>query len=114
MIPEIFDNNTQASPSPRKTDDHILTESELSLSLRLQTTTTSHDDEKLDNKEELSSFAISEQNKKLRRTHHDLSGMSSTMHNAATSPPNRKTRISVRARCEQAKVSSIIFINLGL
>jgi hypothetical protein len=42
---------------------------------------------------------------KFQRVQHDLpAGI--TTHAAAYSPPNRKARVSVRARCETATVSS--------
>ncbi|XP_061337168.1 probable WRKY transcription factor 9 [Gastrolobium bilobum] len=99
-IPEIFDNKIQASPSPRKsTDDNSINDNELSLSLRLRTST-SQQEKEVNKEEELSSFA-SAQNNKLRRTH-DLSGINT---HAASSPHNRKARVSVRARCEDAKMN---------
>jgi len=93
----------QSAPSPPNTDDDSLSESELGLSLRLQPSTSQKESD-VGNKEErkdqqLGSF-VSVQNK-LQRTH-ELPGI--TTH--AISPPNRKARVSVRARCEAATVSS--------
>jgi len=94
----------QSAPSPPNTDDDSLSESELGLSLRLQPSTSQKESDVGNNKEErkdlqLASF-VSVQNK-LQRTH-ELPGI--TTH--AISPPNRKARVSVRARCESATVSS--------
>ncbi|KAL2343748.1 hypothetical protein Fmac_005033 [Flemingia macrophylla] len=104
-ILEIFNEKiVQRAPSPPNTDDS-LSESELGLSLRLQPCTSEKesDERKNNNKEEkkdeqLASFA-SMQNK-LQRTH-ELPGI--TTH--AASPPNRKARVSVRARCEAATMN---------
>ncbi|MED6119534.1 WRKY Transcription Factor [Stylosanthes scabra] len=108
---EIFDN---------KTDDD-----ELSLSLKLNNTSSTswrihqHQekntaDNNTNNKEELilTSFASSSFHNKLitRGTHddHQLSAAITTTphhHSAAASTPNRKPRVSVRARCEEAKMN---------
>ncbi|KAI4299023.1 hypothetical protein L6164_032518 [Bauhinia variegata] len=101
-VPEIFGVKIQRSPSPANTDDSI-SESELGLSLRLQPSTSQHDkalEDKEENKEELASFA-SVKNKLQRIHHHELPGI--TAHVA--SPPNRKARVSVRARCQAATMN---------
>ncbi|RDX91128.1 putative WRKY transcription factor 9, partial [Mucuna pruriens] len=103
-ILEIFNKKIQRDPSPPNTDrDESLSESELGLSLRLQPSTSKKESDDVGNKEEkkdqqLASFA-SVQNK-LQRTH-ELPGI--TTH--AASPPNRKARVSVRARCEAATMN---------
>ncbi|KAJ1434984.1 WRKY domain [Sesbania bispinosa] len=91
---EIFDTNKM--PFPRKMNDHIISESELNLSLRLQT---SHQQERNvdDKEEEPSNFASIECT---GQSHHDI-----TMHATQYSPPNRKPRVSVRVRCEEAKIN---------
>ncbi|XP_061373183.1 probable WRKY transcription factor 9 [Gastrolobium bilobum] len=102
-ILEIFNTKNQRAQSPPNTDDSI-SESELGLSLRLQTRSTSHQKEtegnyKEDkNKEQLTNFA-SEMNKLQRR---DCLPRITTH---AASPPNRKARVSVRARCEAATMN---------
>lgn len=100
-IREIFNNKIQRAPSPPKTDDS-LSESELGLSLRLQTSTSKKEmkEDKEDKTEQPASFASSAPNK-LQRTH-ELSGIAAHV----ATPPNRKARVSVRARCEAATVSS--------
>ncbi|XP_020234553.1 probable WRKY transcription factor 9 [Cajanus cajan] len=103
-ILEIFNKKIiQRAPSPPNTDDS-LSESELGLSLRLQPSTSEKESDVGNNKEEkkdeqLASFASSVQNK-FQRTH-ELPGI--TTH--AASPPNRKARVSVRARCEAATMN---------
>ncbi|XP_027348425.1 probable WRKY transcription factor 9 [Abrus precatorius] len=99
-ILEIFNKKIQSASSPPNTDG-IISEGELGLSLRLQTSTSqieTDEGNKEDKKEQLASFA-SVQNK-LQRTH-ELPGI--TTH--AASPPNRKARVSVRARCEAATMN---------
>lgn len=94
----------------------MMKESQLGLSLRLQTSPTTNiqshgreedDDDKEENnkKEELtsSSLASSLLQNKLQRT--ELAGISSHV----ASQPNRKARVSVRARCESATVSIISY-----
>lgn len=100
-ILEIFNSKTQRAPSPPNTNDS-LSESELGLSLRLHTNTIQkekEEDNKEDNEEQLASFG-SVQNK-LQRTNDLPAGI--TTH--AASPPNRKARVSVRARCESATLN---------
>lgn len=60
-------------------------------------------------KEQLGSFE-SVQNKMQRV--HEVPSVTTT--HAAYSPPNRKARVSVRARCETATVSSKFFIEIFL
>ncbi|KAK7363224.1 hypothetical protein VNO77_05357 [Canavalia gladiata] len=99
-ILEIFNKKIRRDPSPPNTVDSI-SEGELGLSLRLQTSTSQKETDernKEDKKEQLATFA-SVQNK-LQRTH-ELPGI--TTH--AASPPNRKARVSVRARCESATMN---------
>ncbi|XP_004504739.1 WRKY transcription factor 72A isoform X2 [Cicer arietinum] len=81
---------------PNNNTHDSISESELSLSLRLQTSTSQKDPE--EKKEQLASFE-SVQNK-LQRVH-DLPGIM----NHVASPPNRKARVSVRARCETATMN---------
>ncbi|XP_008218825.1 PREDICTED: probable WRKY transcription factor 9 [Prunus mume] len=96
--------------SPTRED--MMKESQLGLSLRLQTSPTTNiqshgreedDDDKEENKkkEDLtsSSLASSLLQNKLQRT--ELAGISSHV----TSQPNRKARVSVRARCESATMN---------
>ncbi|KAK7260369.1 hypothetical protein RIF29_26358 [Crotalaria pallida] len=105
-ILEIFNNSNKIQqratpPSPPSTNDS-LSESELGLSLRLHTTNTiqkeKEEDVKEDNNiEQLTSFASSSVQNKLQRTN-DFPGITA-------SPPNRKARVSVRARCESATMN---------
>jgi hypothetical protein len=78
----------------------------LGLSLRLQTSTSQKDIEEnkeAGKREQLASFETVQN--KFQRVQHELpAGI--TTHAAAYSPPNRKARVSVRARCETATVSS--------
>ena len=76
----------------------------MALSLRLQTSPSQQERE--EDKVGKASFA-SMQNK-IQRTDHHLPGF--TTHVA--SPPNRKARVSVRARCESATVSIYNFHNI--
>ncbi|KAI5356181.1 hypothetical protein L3X38_009076 [Prunus dulcis] len=95
-----------------QTREDMMKESQLGLSLRLQTSPTTNiqshgreeeDDDKEENnkKEELtrSSLASSLLQNKLQRT--ELPGISSHV----ASQPNRKARVSVRARCESATMN---------
>ncbi|KAG2409884.1 WRKY transcription factor 9 WRKY DNA-binding protein [Vigna angularis] len=104
-ILEIVNKKIQRAPSPPNTDDDSLSESELGLSLRLQPSTSQKESDvgnKEDRKDQQLASFVSVQNK-LQRTH-ELPGM--TTH--AISPPNRKARVSVRARCEAATVQRCI------
>nr|WGV38225.1 WRKY [Loropetalum chinense var. rubrum] len=92
-------NSIQAPPSPSRDKDNIIEESELGLSLRIQTSTTQQEKEdKQENKEQMTSFPPPQN--KLHRN--DLAGISS---HVAASPPNRKARVSVRARCQAATMN---------
>ncbi|KAJ7946660.1 WRKY family transcription factor [Quillaja saponaria] len=100
-IPKILDvkNNRKAPPTPSNDHDDSIDENELGLSLRLRTSTSQQEDNK---ESELASFTPSVQNNKLlQRTSSQLPGI--TTHVA--SPPNRKARVSVRARCESATMN---------
>ncbi|CAJ1935935.1 unnamed protein product [Sphenostylis stenocarpa] len=101
-ILEIFNKKIQSAPPPPNTDADSLSESELGLSLTLQPSTSQKESDvgnKEDRKDqELPSFASVQS--KLQRTH-ELPGI--TTH--AISPPNRKARVSVRARCEAATMN---------
>ncbi|XP_019462777.1 PREDICTED: probable WRKY transcription factor 9 isoform X2 [Lupinus angustifolius] len=100
-ILEIFNNKIQSTPPSPPNNSDSLSESELGLSLSLHTSTSEKEKEediKDENKEQLTSFA-SVQNK-LQQIH-NLSGISTH----AASPPNRKARVSVRARCETNTMS---------
>ncbi|CAI8617832.1 unnamed protein product [Vicia faba] len=103
LIHEIFSKNIQRASSPIRlsNSDDSISESDLGLSLRLQTRTCEKDIEenKEGKKEELAGFE-SVQNKFQRV--HELPGI--TTH-PAYSPPNRKARVSVRARCETATMN---------
>ncbi|KAL6180535.1 hypothetical protein ACLB2K_047197 [Fragaria x ananassa] len=104
-IPKMLDLRRHRSPSPpaREADD-IIRESQLGLSLRLQTNEfrdqrEDHDDIQERNKEQLTSSSLtSSVQHKLQRT--DLAGI--TSHAAQAS---RKARVSVRARCESATMN---------
>ncbi|ESW31023.1 hypothetical protein PHAVU_002G202500 [Phaseolus vulgaris] len=101
-ILEMVNKKIKSAPSPPNTDDDSLSESELGLSLRLQPSTSQKESD-VGNKEErkdqqLASF-VSVQNKLQRN--HELPGI--TTH--AITPPNRKARVSVRARCEAATMN---------
>lgn len=94
----------------------------MGLSLRLHTSSASqqeeekkenHKEEEKNNKEEklMASFGSSVQHNKIPRTHHhDLPAAFNNAH-IAPSPPNRKARVSVRARCESATVSVFNYIH---
>ncbi|KAJ1399161.1 WRKY domain [Sesbania bispinosa] len=106
-ILEIFNKIIQrADPSPPNSTDDSISESELGLSLRLQTSTSTQkekegnekEDQKKENELEIASAVV--QNK-FQRTHDLPAGI--TTH--AASPPNRKARVSVRARCEAATMN---------
>ncbi|CAL0306108.1 unnamed protein product [Lupinus luteus] len=103
-ILEIF-NNTKIQRAlpypPNNNNDDSLSESELGLSLRLNTISTSEKEKEEEEyeKEQLASFS-SVQNK-LQQTHN----LSSVSTHVAASPPNRKARVSVRARCETATMN---------
>lgn len=88
-------NQGSASTPP---NDKMVKESELGLSLSLQTSTTNHGEYKEENSEELTSY-MSVQNK-IKQTE-----MAAGIANQVATPPNRKSRVSVRARCEAATVS---------
>lgn len=101
-IIEMFNKQIKRAPSPPKNDHDIdsISESELGLSLRLQTSSC----EKEEKKEELANFESSSSVQNKIQRIHEMSGITSH----AASPPNRKARVSVRARCETATVSSKI------
>ncbi|XP_050378444.1 probable WRKY transcription factor 9 [Argentina anserina] len=101
-IPRMLDIRHHRSPSPAHEND-IIKESQLGLSLRLQTNEFGDQREDQDsqerNKEELTGGSLtSSVQHKLQRT--DLAGI--TSHAAQT---NRKARVSVRARCESATMN---------
>lgn len=79
----------------------MVEESELGLSLRLQTSTKSQEgleDDKLEeNSDEWTSYPAVQS--KIKQT--EMAGITGQV----ATPPNRKSRISVRARCETATVS---------
>ncbi|KAA8536517.1 hypothetical protein F0562_028995 [Nyssa sinensis] len=97
--PKFLDINSQTVPSsPSQEDD--TRESDLGLSLRLQTNTSQQEreeDHKGENKEDMTRFALLQS--KLPRS--DLAGITSHF----TSPPNKKARVSVRARCQGATMN---------
>ncbi|KAE9603260.1 hypothetical protein Lal_00008178 [Lupinus albus] len=99
-ILEIF-NNTKiqrtSSPSPPNTNDS-LSESELGLSLRLNASTSEKqkEEEEENEKEQLASLSL-----RLQQTQN----LSSIATHVASSPHNRKARVSVRARCETATMN---------
>ncbi|KAK9286661.1 hypothetical protein L1049_015061 [Liquidambar formosana] len=95
-ISKILDINDQKPPEP--SHDNNIKESELGLSLRIQSHTNQQEKEdREENKEEMTSFP-SVQNKLHRN---DLAGISSHV----ASAPNRKARVSVRARCQTATMN---------
>ncbi|KAJ9158651.1 hypothetical protein P3X46_024215 [Hevea brasiliensis] len=110
-VPKFLDANNQRSLSPLlpKDNDRIIGEKELNLSLRLQTDHSDHhlqereEDYKEENKEENGNYSWvqNDNNNKLQRTDHHLAGI--TTH--AASLPNRKARVSVRARCQAATMN---------
>ncbi|KAA8545546.1 hypothetical protein F0562_020330 [Nyssa sinensis] len=88
-------NNGQKPSSPSEDDTR---ERELGLSLRLQTNTSQQEEEdKGEEKEDMTRFTPIQS--KLHRS--DLAGITSHV----TSPPNRKARVSVRARCQAATMN---------
>ncbi|PON46770.1 WRKY domain containing protein [Trema orientale] len=109
------ENYNRKSPSPPSTHESTvgrLGEShELGLSLRLQTGTEKlqerdHEEQKHkeeENKEDLTSYNTLVMQNKLQRTDHQLAGI--TSHVSSATPPNRKARVSVRARCEAATLN---------
>jgi hypothetical protein len=108
LIHEIFSKNIERTPSPlpqNNIDHDSISESDLGLSLRLQTSTSQKDIEEnkeAGKREQLASFETVQN--KFQRVQHDLpAGI--TTHAAAYSPPNRKARVSVRARCETATMN---------
>ncbi|OAY39907.1 probable WRKY transcription factor 9 [Manihot esculenta] len=111
-VPKFLDSNNQRSLEPflPKDNDRIIEEKELSLSLRLQTDYSDHhhhqqereEDRKEENKEENGNCSwVPSDNNKLQKTDHHLAGI--TTH--APTPPNRKARVSVRARCQTATMN---------
>lgn len=93
-ISNVLEVNNHRSTSP---PNH-----ELGLSLRLKTSTKKHEGEeaegrRYENLDELSSYSAMQN--KIRRT--EIAGIASEV----VIPPNRKARVSVRARCEAATVS---------
>ncbi|KEH31297.1 WRKY family transcription factor [Medicago truncatula] len=100
---EIFSQKIQRTSSPLPpnniSEDDSISESDLGLSLRMQTISTCQRDTE-GKKEQLGSFE-SVQNKMQRV--HEVPSVTTT--HAAYSPPNRKARVSVRARCETATMN---------
>ncbi|KAF3434969.1 hypothetical protein FNV43_RR22056 [Rhamnella rubrinervis] len=86
---EVNNKHRSASTPPK--------ESELGLSLRLQTSTTNQEEDKEENSDELTSY-MAVQNK-IKQT--EMVGIASQV----AAPPNRKSRVSVRARCEAATMN---------
>ena len=114
-VPKILDgNNNQKSPSP--SHESFVGESELGLTLRLQTGSEKQEREEhsrhkelLEHKEDFTSYTSAQQNK-LQRTGSLPAGI--TSHVTGSTPPNRKARVSVRARCEAATVSPALIHNI--
>ncbi|GAU24163.1 hypothetical protein TSUD_83980 [Trifolium subterraneum] len=108
LIHEIFSKNIERNPSPlpqNNIDHDSISESDLGLSLRLQTSTCEKDNieenKEAGKREQLASFETVQN--KFQRVHELPAGI--TTHAAAYSPPNRKARVSVRARCETATMN---------
>ncbi|XP_024026192.1 probable WRKY transcription factor 9 [Morus notabilis] len=106
---KMLDGNTNNPKSPLPSHESIIGESELGLSLRLQTGTGKQEREDghshkeiLYKKEDLTS-CTSAQNK-LQRTESLSAGITCHVTGSST-PPNRKARVSVRARCEAATLN---------
>ncbi|CAJ2678005.1 unnamed protein product [Trifolium pratense] len=107
LIHEIFSEKFERTPSPlplNNIDHDSISESDLGLSLRLQTRTCEKDIEEnkeAGKREQLASFETVQN--KFQRVHELPAGI--TTHAAAYTPPNRKARVSVRARCETATMN---------
>ncbi|XP_059644513.1 probable WRKY transcription factor 9 [Cornus florida] len=98
--PRILNINNQAVSSPSQEDDTRESD-HLGLSLRLQTNTSQQDykeeDRKEESKEDMARLAQAQST--LHRS--DVAGITSH----GPSPPNRKARVSVRARCQTATMN---------
>ena len=97
--------NHQTPPSTAQEDD-AKQRHELGLSLTLQSSSTSQEKEdeymgNIEKKEDTPKALITPMQNKLQRS----SSLGGGISNHLSSPPNRKARVSVRARCEAATVS---------
>lgn len=105
--PRFQEMNHQTPPSTSQEND-AKGSHELGLSLTLQSCSTSQpkEDEHMRNieKKEDTPPAFTPTQSKLQRS----SSLGGGISNHLSSPPNRKARVSVRARCEAATVSSVI------
>ena len=103
--------NNQLTSSPSQEDHDPRESTELGLSLRLQTNTSQQEireegKEDQSKEKDMARFVTPPQSK--LQASHDVGGVTTQV----TSPPNRKARVSVRARCQGATVSSTLSLDL--
>ncbi|XP_027102790.1 probable WRKY transcription factor 72 isoform X1 [Coffea arabica] len=103
--PRFLEMNHQTPPSTAQEDD-AKQRHELGLSLTLQSSSTSQEKEdeymgNIEKKEDTPKALITPMQNKLQRS----SSLGGGISNHLSSPPNRKARVSVRARCEAATMN---------